>query len=179
MFLSQHILWYGDEVLDGWIGFLDDYQVLRNKKDDKDLFWDFLTTKNGAFTSKEEKALWTLVEGADRFVTRLSELATALPEEEKPSYGMFYTYWMAKLYGYDLTKRGFVQDPEQTDWAALLSSCKRLEAPETAEKPPAAGVDLARALEAFRHRDEQVRQFWEVTRKRLRSDPIQIRKQRS
>src|SRR6185295_6108930 len=50
-------------------------------------FWDFLTTKNGAFTSKEEKALWTLVEGADRFVTRLSELATALPEEEKPSCG--------------------------------------------------------------------------------------------
>ncbi|MGR6783059.1 hypothetical protein ACU6QH_00030, partial [Aeromonas veronii] len=25
-FLSQHMLWYEDPVLDGWLGFLDDFQ---------------------------------------------------------------------------------------------------------------------------------------------------------
>lgn len=94
-FLSQHVLWYEDPLLDGWLGFLDDYQVLRGEEEaDKKVFSKFLKTEQRKFTN--EATLWGFVAGADRFLTRIADLSDSLSEEEKPSYGLFYAYWMAK-----------------------------------------------------------------------------------
>lgn len=177
-FLSQHALWYGDKILDGWIGFLDDYLVIGDVDEtDKDIFWDFLTTKQRKFD--DERALWGFVAGADRLVTRLSELSETLSESEKPSYGMFYAYWMAKLYGYDLTKRGFVRDREQVDWAAALSQSKRIQhqltrVTEELEKMGKKTGERS-AVDLFRERDRTVREFWDITTKQFTTDPIQFR----
>lgn len=175
-FLSQHALWYKDKVLDGWIGFLDDYQVLNDADEsDKEVFLSFLTTSQKKFD--KEAQLWTLVSGADRLLMRLAGLAESLSDSEKPSYGMFYGYWMAKLYGYDLGKNGYFRDEEQVDWPAELLESKRiayqLEGLSEAKLPD--GVDPQSAIKLFEQRDKTVRDFWAITRKQFESDPIQFR----
>src|SRR5260370_26530416 len=137
-FLAQHTLWYEDPLLDGWLGFLDDYQVYRDEaKTDKTVFWNFLRTEQRQF--ENEAALWAFVAGADRFVTRLADLAALLSEEEKPSYGLFYAYWLAKFYGYDRTDTEYVRDLVQVDWSAALSESDRI-AHANEERKDAEGV---------------------------------------
>lgn len=177
-FLSQHALWYKDKVLDGWIGFLDDYQVLNDAEDtDKEIFLSFLTTSSKKF-DKEAK-LWNFVSGADRLLMRLAGLAESLSDSEKPSYGMFYAYWMAKLYGYDLGKNGFFRDKKQVDWPAELLKSKRIAYQlDELRKPEARlpdGIDPQSAITLFEQRDKTVRDFWAITRKQFETDPIQFR----
>lgn len=177
-FLSQHTTWYEDKVLDGWIGFLDDYQVLNDADEsDKEVFWSFLTTSQEKFD--EEAKLWNFVSGADRLLMRLAGLAESLSDSEKPSYGMFYGYWMAKLYGYDLGKSGYFRDKKQVDWPAELLKSKRIAYQlEELRRPEANlpdGIDPQSAIRLFEQRDKTVRDFWAITRKQFESDPIQFR----
>ena len=98
---------------------MDDYQVLDyDEQSDKDVFSQYLTTKNGKF--KNEAALWNFVVGADQFVTRLSDLFETLSEDESSSYGIFYSYWMAKYFGDELGKRGYVRQHQLVDWSSAL-----------------------------------------------------------
>ena len=175
-FLSQHALWYKDKELDGWIGFLDDYQVLNvSEETDKQVFWTFLTTSRQL--SKEAR-LWRLVAGADRLLMQLAGLAESLADEEKPSYGMFYAYWMAKLYGYGLEEKGFIRDPTQADWPkAMLESHRIIDQLQEAnrlrgELPD--GIEPQYAMTLFTRRDTVVRAFWGITRKQFENDPIQF-----
>lgn len=177
-FLSQHVLWYSDEILDGWIGFLDDYQVLSDSDDsDKDVFESFLSTADRNF--KEEATLWDFVAGADRLVARLAAVAEMLSETDKPYYGMFYAYWMAKMYGYDLGDAGFFRDGEQLDWSAELLKSKRLQhqLKRAQEKLKTSGSDDApeSPIELFAANDKIVRDFWDVTRMQFDADPIQFK----
>jgi len=127
-FLSQHRAWYEDAALDGWIGFLDDYGVLdledTDYVSDKDIFYDFIRSKTGAFV--EELALWKFAIGAERFVINLSDLYAHLSKEEKPLYGSFYAYWLARYFGYDLDDKGYKRDDEQADWSKELLRSVRL-----------------------------------------------------
>lgn len=156
-FLSQHALWYEDPVLDGWIGFLDDYQVLQNAQEsDKAVFQEFLDTERDV--SANDVTLWTFVAGADRFVTRVADLAASLSQDEKPSYGLFYAYWLAKFYGYRLTADGYVREPKMPDWSAALCNSKRIAHYNEIRKEVEGGtVD---GFEAFRVRDRAVHEFW-------------------
>ncbi|WP_316200674.1 MULTISPECIES: hypothetical protein [unclassified Bradyrhizobium] len=175
-FLSQHALWYKDRELDGWIDFLDDYQVLNvSEETDKEVLWTFLTTSRRL--SKEAR-LWRFVAGADRLLMQLAGLAESLAVEEKPSYGMFYAYWMAKLYGYDLKRKGFVRDPAQVDWPKAMLASQRIidqlnEADRLRGELPE-GIKPQDAMSQFARRDEVVRAFWDITRKQFESDPIQF-----
>jgi hypothetical protein len=167
-FLSQHAVWYEDPLLDGWIGFLDDYQEYGDKKlSDKEVFWDFLRTTKREF--KDEAALWALVAGADRFVTRLADFVGSLSEEERPSYGQFYGYWLSKFYGYDLSDKGYVRDKEQEDWSTALKESQRLAYFGGKSQNVSENV-----LEAFRLREAVVRKFWLGTAALLNSNPIVI-----
>jgi hypothetical protein len=162
-FLSQHALWYEDPLLDDWIGFLDDFQVYdgNEEKSDKGVFWDFLRTKQRKFDN--EAALWAFVAGADRFLTRMADLAALLSDEEKPSYGLFYAYWLSKYYGYDWTDHGYVRDSDQADWAVALLDSKRIAySIEQREKEDGTAAQV-NVLEAFRLRDAVVRKFWADT----------------
>jgi hypothetical protein len=175
-FLSQHALWYKDKVLDGWIGLLDDYEVLNDLDEtDKKVFWSFLTTSEKKF--RKETKLWTFVAGADRLLMRLAGLAESLSIEEKPSYGIFYAYWMAKLYGYDLGNKGFFRDNKQVDWPAALVKSERL-ADQLAQVDSLRGAlpDGVKPQDAarFAQHDRIVRDFWDI-RKQFETDPIQFR----
>jgi hypothetical protein len=177
-FLSQHALWYQDKVLDGWIGFLDDYQVLNDLDGiDKKVFWSFLTTSEKKF--RKEAKLWTFVAGADRLLMRLAGLAESLSTEEKPSYGLFYAYWMAKLYGYDLGNKGFFRHNKQVDWPAALLKSKRL-ADQLAQVNSLRGavsddIKPRDAVALFAQHDRIVRGFWDITRKQFETDPIEFK----
>jgi len=174
-FLSQHMLWYADPILDGWLGFLDDYQEYGDEEmSDKEVFWKFLKTTQRAF--EDEPALWTFVAGADRFVTRLADLARMLDAEEWPSYGLFYGYWLSKLYGYDLTDNGYTPDDDQVDWSKAIIESKRIaHVTDQSKREEKARPDPQAVLEAFKRRDAVVRQLWARTIAYLNSDPIVLR----
>jgi hypothetical protein len=171
-FLSQHMLWYADPILDGWLGFLDDYQEYKDEdQSDKEVFWDFLRTKQRAF--KKEPALWVFVAGADRFVTRLADLTRTLFKEEMSSYGLFYAYWLSKLYGYDLTDKGYVPDDEQVDWSKAIMDSKRIAyLIEQKRGAKAGGPDTQGLLDNFRLRDGIVRELWAHSIDHLNSNRI-------
>ena len=177
-FLSQHVLWYSDDILDGWLGFLDDYLVIGDLNDaDKEIFESFLNSSTKKF--EEEAALWDFVAGADRLITRLAEVADMLSDDDKPYYGMFYAYWMAKMYGYDLGDDGFLRDKEQIDWSEQLVRSKRIRhqlnrASEELKKNKSNEVP-ENLLDLFVAKDKIVRNFWDVTRKQFETDPIQFR----
>jgi hypothetical protein len=177
-FLSQHTLWYGDQILDDWVGFLDDYlEVGDVDETDKEIFWKFLTTSQKKFDKEEQ--LWAFVAGADRFVMRLAELAQTLADDEKPSYGLFYAYWMAKQYGYDLGDNGYFLDGEQVDWSAALLKSKRIEHQIDQLKKPDTklpdDIDPNSAINLFERRDTVVRAFWDITRVQFATDPLQFK----
>lgn len=174
-FLSQHMLWYADPILDGWLGFLDDFQEYGDEElSDKEVFWKFLKTTQRAF--EDEPALWTFVAGADRFVRRLSDLARMLDKEEWPSYGLFYGYWLSKLYGYDLTDDGYTPDEDQVDWAKAIVESKRIaHVIEQSKREEKEGADPQVLLETFKGRDGVVRQFWARTIAHLNSAPIVLK----
>ncbi len=166
-FLSQHVLWYEDPLLDGWIGFLDDYQILRGEEEvDKMVFLKFLKTEKSKFTN--EAALWGFVAGADHFLTRIADLSELLSEEEKPTYALFYAYWLAKFYGYTLTDKGYVRNRKKIHWSEALQNSVRIKyynaESNKLEKGEASRVD---SLKAFELRDHSVQQFWAITRKHL------------
>ena len=163
-FLSQHALWYEDPILDGWIGFLDDYQVLKGEiESDKSVFRKFLGSEQGVFDN--DAILWTFVAGADRFTTRVADLAELLSEEERPSYGLFYAYWMARFYGFTLTDNSYVRDPKRIDWSSALSNSKRII--YFNEKRKGSESDKADGFAAFKRHDLTVRKFWQDTLKHL------------
>jgi hypothetical protein len=182
-FLSQHTLWYEDPLLDGWIGFLDDYQEYGDEEaTDKEVFWAFLKTKQRKFD--REPALWAFVAGADRFLTRIADLTRALSEDEKPSYGLFYAYWLSKFYGYDLGSEGYLRDHEQEDWSAAILQSKRIihliEQLKSAkrEEPPVEqqmkAADPQALLDGFGDRDLVVRQFWADTIVYGKDNPVRL-----
>lgn len=174
-FLSQHMLWYADPVLDGWLGFLDDYQEYGDEDmSDKEVFWTFLRTRHRKF--EDEAALWAFVAGADRFVTRLADLARMLDVEEWPSYGLFYGYWLSKLYGYDLMDSGYERDEEQVDWSKAILESKRIASIiDQRKRETKEGADPEGLLNTFKTRDDVVRQFWAHTIAHLNGAPVVLR----
>jgi hypothetical protein len=170
-FLSQHALWYEDPLLDGWIGFLDDYQEYGDEqRTDKEVFRDFLESTQRKFDN--EAALWAFVAGADRFVTRIADLAVLLSEDEKPSYGLFYAYWLAKFYGFDLTDSGYIRHDDQEDWGTAVSDSKRITNAGEGRTEEEIGTHK-NALEAFKMRNAAVRKFWEDTIAHLNGSPTE------
>jgi hypothetical protein len=183
-FLSRHTAWYQDKMLDGWLGFLDDYFVVGDVDEpDKDILWEFLQSSKAG---EDDEQLWAFVAGAERFVSQMATLAGSLSQAEKPGYGIFYAYWMAKLYGYDLNEDGFFRDTEQEDWSTVLLKSKRIgkhvAAIEKEGKLVGRGAQSTKnkskkiptVIDLFRRNDAVVREFWKVTRRQFQNDPIQF-----
>ncbi|WP_050418990.1 hypothetical protein [Bradyrhizobium tropiciagri] len=162
-FLSQHQTWYQDVLLEGWLGFLDDYQVFSGRRSDKEIFQDFL--KSDTETFEDQFVLWQLVAGAERFLLVLSDLYTTLSPSERPSYGSFYFYWMARFYGYRSTARGFKRDRREPDWSQVLLASKRIRALARSTLPTQRAERRYWMLLAKRNADCE--KFWEATRQFL------------
>ncbi|WP_038966974.1 hypothetical protein [Bradyrhizobium diazoefficiens] len=162
-FLSQHQTWYQDVLLEGWLGFLDDYEVFSGRRSDKEIFQDFLGSDTGAF--EDEFVLWQLVAGAERFLLVLSDLYTTLSQSERPSYGSFYFYWMARFYGYRASARGFERDKREPDWSRVLLGSKRLKA--HARSILSTKRAERRYWKLLTERNADCLKFWQLTRQFL------------
>ena len=156
-FLSQFRLWYQDKELDLFLSFLDDYTSIG---DDKDKFYEFLTRKKYKPNRTERVYFARLIIGADRLLVRLSELDATLSDDERPRYGLFHVYWMAKLFGFELSKRGYTKEDE--NWAKLIQRSWVLESGEAVARE-ARGTIAYR--EFFKLRSARVRKLWKTTRK--------------
>jgi hypothetical protein len=148
------------------------------------VFRDFLNKKQRKF--EDESVLWAFVAGAERFVTRLADLARMLSEEETSSYGLFYAYWLSKFYGYDLTDDGYERDDEQEDWseailqskriASLIEQRKQIALVEKQNKPANQQKDVEsdpqNLLVNFQIRDGIFRKLWAETITHMKNNPI-------
>lgn len=178
-FLSQHQTWYADPLLDGWLGFLDDYQTLKSEdyedEADKDVFYRFMTTTKKEFC--EQSALLNLVAGAERFLAQLSELNLNLTAEQRPYFGSFYGYWLARFYGYDSTKKGIKRLRRFPDWSKVILGSKRLKIHRRKLFIAQSGLDDNKKMDlAMREYEtlleaanDDVRTFWKKTRNFLNS----------
>ena len=116
-FLSQHIEWLSDENIEEWLGFLDDYVDYEGEQDD---FYEYL--KEG--DSSPSKHFQTLLIGANQFIGHLENLFGILQPNEQGRFGLFYSYWMAKFFGFELSKSGYHKNEElwgDDSWANTIS----------------------------------------------------------
>jgi hypothetical protein len=115
-FLDHHRHWLEDELIDEWLGFLDDYVEHRGEQDD---FYAFLERP-----AKKSQRFARLAEGARRSIEMLSDLFGVMNETERPRYGLFYAYWLAKLFGYEYRRGAYRRNREMWDgndsWARAI-----------------------------------------------------------
>lgn len=159
VFLSQHMLWYEDEGLDDFLGLMDDYFYY---EDEQKLFLSYLRT-NRVNTDDEEmqEYLEDLKSGMFHFIILLSDLFGVLEEKEIPFFGIFYSYWMAKFFGYDLTKRGYVKKRSQTDWSSYIDKMNK---PVLNNDDDYNAKDLNLIKKTILSRVEVIRNAWDLTR---------------
>jgi hypothetical protein len=175
-FLAQHRLWYDDERLDGWLYFLDDF-VSNNSDIDKHAFYNFLTSRRSKKFETWNQEQLELLDGADRLISLLAELAGSLDPITRASYGAFYAYWMARMFGYELSKTGYARNNDEADWANEIAKCMSSMVPNRSLKQRSSKlqfrrvnddqisfVEIPNARELIRSRFDVVREFWKETR---------------
>jgi hypothetical protein len=118
-FLSQHRSWYESENLDLFLGLMDDY--IYEDDDDKYDFARYLET--GKIPKDEDRAqlFEDLKSGMFEFIYKLSDLFSILERDEIPYFGIFYSYWLAKFFGYDLGDKGY-EESDDYEWAELAKA---------------------------------------------------------
>lgn len=119
-FLSQISAWHEDPDVDEWLGFLDDYVEYEDEQADVDHF-----LRTGLLPDKSNLAtaarFQRLAIGAERVLALLADLHNVLEPRERPLFGVYHAYWMAKLFGYKFDERRgrFVYDSDR-NWSACL-----------------------------------------------------------
>lgn len=162
-FRAQHLCWYEYEDLEAFLGLMDDYVYYDNEQQ---VFSRYLTTGNLRTKDDEMKAHFnTLKEGMVRFITLLSGLAAILEEEEHPYFGVFYSYWMAKFFGYKLQEDGYKVSGSSINWSAVALQMGSA----TADAEDSSGVELTPEeklfmKEAWIGKIKKIRQMWDTTR---------------
>lgn len=88
-----------------WLRFLDDYVIRRGEQNE---FYEFLLAGEQADSKRRQM----LVLGARNFALMLADFLTAIPEHLQDRFGAFYSYWLAKLFGYELRGNRYVRNTE-------------------------------------------------------------------
>jgi hypothetical protein len=100
-----------------WLGFMDDYVAEEDEQDD---FYEFL--RSGALPPSQRYE--TFINGASNFVVMLADFLEPLPTDLTARFGAFYSYWLAKMFGFELSRRGYVRNRELWEagdsWARAL-----------------------------------------------------------
>ena len=112
IFLAQFTDWVKDKGLRSWLSFLDDYVEYPGEQE------DFRSYLGGEVTTRSER-FSRLLYGIQRFLLSLSNLFCVLKPSERAIFGLFYSYWMAKFFGYELDEDGYKQTTQQS-WAEIL-----------------------------------------------------------
>jgi len=116
-FLATHRQVERDNLIGAWLSFLDDFI---QQEDEQNKFYEFLIGDD----SKKSKRFTTLVAGARSFVVLLADFFVLTDNVSKGRFALFYSYWFAKMYGFELGKRGYVKNREiwgsKDSWAMAL-----------------------------------------------------------
>jgi hypothetical protein len=149
VFLAQFSDWVEDESIREWLMFLDDYA----KPGEHQAFRSFL---KGARTERSER-FGRLLYGIQRFLLSLSNLFGILAPAERARFGLFYSYWMAKFFGYELTEVGY-RPTEQESWATIVA------AHPVGIPPSADGDTAAKMRELLNGHLAVIQSAWDATR---------------
>ncbi len=112
IFLAQFTDWVEDKALRLWLSFLDDYVEYEGEQA---AFRSYLL---GEITNGSER-FSRLLYGIQRFLLSLSNLFCVLKPSERAIFGLFYSYWMAKFFGYELEEEGYKRATQQS-WADII-----------------------------------------------------------
>ena len=150
VFLAQFSDWVEDNALREWLMFLDDYV---EHPGEQAAFRSFL---NGNLPERSER-FERLLYGIRRFLLSLSNLFGILAPAERARCGLFYSYWMAKFFGYELKKEGY-RKATQESWAILIGM---------RAIPSASSVDqltLQKMREVLDNQIGTIQETWDATR---------------
>jgi len=154
-FLSQHIEWLRDKPLEEWLSFLDDYVRYSGEQTD---FYKYLDSGNP--TASERFQILTI--GIHQFLEYLANLFGILEPAERARFGLFYSYWIAKFFGYKLQKDGYIKDPHlrgnRDSWADAVLKSPILIPPDLAPE------DRLLYSQALKKKIEIIGQGWQSTR---------------
>ncbi len=132
-FLAEVRDWYLDENLERWLAFLDGYREIRLAGTQL----KFLLRGNVP-NAEYTEYLGSLLLGAQSFRQRLADFASTLSAVERPMYGSFFIYWLARYHGYRSGEQGYY--PAQTNWSKEL---------EVAFRGDVGDDDITRILQSF------------------------------
>lgn len=116
-FLSQLKTWYADDDLELWLGFMDDYV---QEEDEQVTFAESFRAGPKSVSVRRQERFGALARGAEQFCRLTSNLFYLCRPAERPIYGLFHAYWLAKFLGYDLRDAGYVKDRDAYDWSQEL-----------------------------------------------------------
>lgn len=103
-FLSQETTLSQDTYVDEWLAFLDDYV---EEEGEQDAFYEYLEL---GVDDPQLERFQRLAVGAQRFVVYLADLFGTLTSSERPRFGLFYQYWLARMFAYELIDGVYVRD---------------------------------------------------------------------
>ena len=149
VFLAQFSDWVEDKAIREWLRFLDDYA----KPGEHQAFRSFL---KGGRTERSDR-FDRLLYGIQRFLLSLSNLFGMLAPAERARFGLFYSYWMAKFFGYELTEEGY-RPTTQESWATIVAA-------HPVGIPPSADHETAAKIrEMFNSHLAVIQAAWDETR---------------
>jgi hypothetical protein len=151
IFLAQFSDWVEDEALREWLMFLDDYV---DYVGEQTVFRSFL---KGEGEERSER-FGRLLYGIQRFLLSLSNLFGILKPAERARFGLFYSYWMAKFFGYVLKEDGY-QPATQESWARIIQEHPAALLPPSADRETA-----AKFRELFNKQLVTIEAAWDATR---------------
>ncbi|WP_201838797.1 hypothetical protein [Microvirga zambiensis] len=121
-FLSVLRSWYEVESVNQWLGMLDDYQVIGG---DQEVFAKFLAGQDAS--TRYGDFLLSLLSGAVEFMRSLSSLTSILSVDERPSYGTFFAYWLARFFGNSFGRNRFQHQENLRDWSECILATSLLD----------------------------------------------------
>jgi hypothetical protein len=157
VFLATHREWTSDSNIERFTRLLDNY--LFGDRLNSDFFSDYLLKRRKRSLSKREEVhIRQLSNGLDRFVQLSGGLFAQLSDSERPRFGSFYAYWLAKFFGYELESDGY-----ERIWHSWESDAIKLYSPAVA--PDRESLSILRSQRLLQLR--AMRDTWRVTRKFL------------
>ena len=109
-FLAEIRAWDTDRDLEKWLRFLDGFREMRGAGDQLKKLLSRSTPD-----PKYLGYLASLLAGAQTFRLRLSDFAGTLERDERPLYGSYFAYFLARFHGFLAGREGY--HPVKTNWS--------------------------------------------------------------
>lgn len=143
-FLGELTTWFDFKELDDFLNMLDDYEP------------GGISSATLAKTVKAAKEFSPeqlhLLVGADAFLTKAATIFGPLGEAERPLYGGYLSYWIARFFGYELKGARYERIEWRVDWSKCLL---------------ADGLLSEEGRAVYSEAIEELKRTWEVTRQHI------------